>query len=183
MIVTPKIFVRLAAIAILAVLLQLSFFSRVEFLHTSADILPVVVVSLGLLGGSLTGAVAGFSLGFLVDCLLVAPLGGSSLVLIGAGYLAGLFRERFDIHSALVPPLICMALTLFAEVGFAAIQVMLGVDAPVSILIVRDMALKSIYAFFCAWPIYFGLRRILRPALVEESRVARRRQPTVLGRT
>jgi rod shape-determining protein MreD len=180
MIVTPKIFARLAAIAIIAVLLQLSFFSRVEFLHTSADILPLVVVALGLLGGSMTGAVAGFSIGFLVDCLLVAPLGGSSLVLLSAGYLAGLFRERFEIHSALVPPLLCMVLTLFAELGFAAVQLMLGVDAPISTLIVRDMLLKSIYAFFLAWPIYYGLRRVLRPALVEESRVSRR-QPTVLG--
>jgi rod shape-determining protein MreD len=180
MIVTPKIFARLAAIAVIAVLLQLSFFSRVEFLHTSADILPLVVVALGLLGGSMTGAVAGFWIGFLVDCLLVAPLGGSSLVLLSAGYLAGLFRERFEIHSALVPPLLCMVLTLFAELGFAAVQLMLGVEAPVSTLIVRDMLLKSIYAFFLAWPIYYGLRRVLRPALVEESRVSRR-QPTVLG--
>ncbi len=181
MIVTPKIFARLAAIAVIAVLLQLSFFSRVELLHTSADILPLVVVALGLLGGSMTGAVAGFWIGFLVDCLLVAPLGGSSLVLLSAGYLAGLFRERFDIHSALVPPLLCMALTLFAELGFAAVQLMLGVDAPVSTLIVRDMLLKSIYAFFLAWPIYYGLRRLLRPALVDESKVSGRRQPTVLG--
>ena len=181
MIVTPKIFTRLAAIAILAVLLQLSFFSRVDVFHTSADILPAVVVSLGLLGGSMTGVVAGFSLGFLADCLLVAPLGGSSLVLLGIGYLAGLFRERFDIHSSLVPPLLCMGLTLLAELGYAAMQVMLGVDAPVSVLIVRDMLLKSLYAFFLAWPIYFGLRRALRPALVEDSKVSRRRQPTVLG--
>ncbi len=181
MIVTPKIFIRLAGVVILTVLLQLSFFSRVELIHTSADILPAVVVSLGLLGGSLTGAVAGFSVGFLVDCLLVAPLGGTSLVLLGAGYLAGLFRERFDIHSALVPPLICMGLTLFTEAGYGVVQVMLGVDAPVSTLIVRDMLLKSIYAFFLAWPIYFGLRRLLRPALVEEPKVTRRRQPTVLG--
>jgi rod shape-determining protein MreD len=181
MIVTPKIFARLAAIAILAVLLQLGFFSRVELLHTSADILPAVVVSLGLLGGAMTGAVAGFSIGFLVDCLLVVPLGGSSLVLLGAGYLAGLFRERFDIHSALLPPLVCMALTLFGELGFATVQVMLGVDAPVSVLVVRDMVLKSVYAFFLAWPIYFGLRLALRPALVDEPKVTRRRQPTVLG--
>ncbi|HXS46606.1 MAG TPA: rod shape-determining protein MreD [Solirubrobacterales bacterium] len=180
MIVTPKIFARLAAIAVIAVLLQLSFFSRVELLHTSADILPLVVVALGLLGGSMTGAVAGFWIGFLVDCLLIAPLGGSSLVLLSAGYLAGLFRERFEIHSSLLPPLLCMVLTLFAELGFAAVQLMLGVDAPVSTLIVRDMLLKSIYAFFLAWPIYYGLRRVLRPALVEESRVTRR-QPTVLG--
>jgi rod shape-determining protein MreD len=180
-IVTPKIFARLAAIAILAVLLQLSFFSRVELFHTSADILPAVVVALGLLGGSMTGVVAGFSIGFLVDCLLVAPLGGSSLVLLGIGYLAGLFRERFDIHSPLLPPLLCMGLTLVAELGYAALQVMLGVDAPVSVLIVRDMLLKSLYAFFLAWPVYFGLRRVLRPALVEEPQVSRRRQPTVLG--
>lgn len=181
MIVTPKIFARLAVVAIVAVLLQLSFFSRVEFLHTSADVLPLVVVCLGLLGGSMTGAVAGFSIGLLVDCLLVAPLGGSSLVLLGTGYLAGLFRERFEIHSSLVPPLLCMGLTLFAELGFAAVQLTLGVDAPVSGLIVRDMLLKSIFAFFLAWPIYYGLRRALRPALVEESRSSRRSQPTVLG--
>jgi rod shape-determining protein MreD len=181
MIVTPKIFARLAAIAVLAVLLQLSFFSRVELFHTSIDVLPAVVASLGLLGGSMTGAVAGFSIGLLVDCLLVAPLGGTSLVLLGAGYLGGLFRERFEIHSALVPALVCMGLTLFSELGFAAVQVMLGVDAPVSPLVVRDMALKSIFAFFWAWPIYYGLRWALRPALVEEPRVERRRRPKVLG--
>ena len=181
MIVTPRIFVRLAAIAIVGVLLQLSFFSRVELFGTSPDLLPVVVIALGLLGGSMTGAVAGFSIGLLVDCLLVAPLGGTSLVLLTTGYLAGLFRERFEIHSALVPPLLCMGLTLVAELGFAAVQLMLGVDAPVSVLIVRDMLLKSIYAFFLGWPIYYGLRRALRPALVEEPRVRRRGQPTVLG--
>ena len=127
----------------------------------------------------MTGAVAGFSIGLLVDCLLVAPLGATSLVLLGVGYLAGLFRERFDIHSSLVPPLLCMGLTLFAELGFAAVQLMLGVDAPVSALIVRDMLLKSIYAFFLGWPIYLCVRRLLRPALVEEPSV--RRAPRAEG--
>jgi rod shape-determining protein MreD len=180
-IVTPKIFPRLAAIVIVGVLLQLSFFSRVALFHTSPDVLPALVVSLGLLGGSMTGAVSGFSIGLLVDCLLVEALGATSLVLLSTGYLAGLYRERFEIHSALVPPLLCMGLTLFAELGYAAMQLMLGIDSPVSLLIVRDMALKSIYAFFLGWPIYLLLRRVLRPALVEEPKVRRRRQPTVLG--
>jgi rod shape-determining protein MreD len=181
MIVTPKIFLRIAAIAVLGVLLQLSFFSRVELFHTSPDVLPALVVSLGLLGGVMTGAVMGFSIGLLVDCLLAGALGASSLVLLATGYLAGLFRERFEIHSSLVPPLLCMGLTLFAELGFAVLQLMLGVDAPVSTLIFRDMLLKAIYAFFLGWPIYLGVRRVLRPALVEEPKVTRRRQPTVLG--
>lgn len=181
MIVTPSIFARLAAIAIIGVLLQLSFFSRVALFGVSPDILPALVVALGLLGGAMTGAVAGFAIGFLVDCLLVQTLGGSSLVLLATGYTAGLFRERFDIHSALVPPLLCVGLTLFAELGFGAVQLMLGVDAPVSPLIARDLLLKSIFAFFLGWPIYLGVRRALRPALVEESKVTRRRQPTVMG--
>jgi len=181
MILTPKIVGRIALIGLLGVLLQLSFFSRVEFFHVSPDILPALVVCLALLGGSLTGAVAGFSIGLFLDCLLVEALGISSLVLLGTGYLAGLFRERFEIHSSLVPALLCMGLTLLAELGYAAIQLLLGIDAPVSPLIIRDLLLKSVYAFFIGWPLYLLVRRLLRPALVEEPKLRRRRQPRVLG--
>jgi rod shape-determining protein MreD len=179
-ILTPNILVRLVAIVIGGVVLQLSFFSQVTLFHVSPDVLPALVVVLGLFGGSLTGAVCGFSVGFLLDCLLVAPLGGGSLVLLITGYLAGLFRERFEIHSALVPPLLCMGLTLFAELGFGAVELTLGVDAPISPLVLRDMLLKSIFAFFLGWAIYALLRRLLRPALVEEPTVKRRRRPRVL---
>jgi rod shape-determining protein MreD len=163
------------------VLLQLSFFSRIAVFETSPDVLPALVVVLGLLGGSMTGAVAGFSIGLLVDCLLAGTLGASSLVLLGVGYLAGLFRERFEIHNSLVPPLLCLGLTLIAELGFGVVELMLGVDAPISLLVIRDILLKGIFAFFLGWPIYLGVRRALRPALVEEPRVRRQRQPTVLG--
>jgi rod shape-determining protein MreD len=175
-ILTPNILARLVAIVIVGVLLQLSFFSQVAFFHVSPDVLPSLVVVLGLFGGTLTGAVCGFWVGFLLDCLLIVPLGGGSLVLLATGYLAGLFRERFEIHSALVPPLLCMALTLFAELGFGAVELMLGIDAPISTLVIRDILLKSIFAFFLGWGIYALLRRVLRPALVEEPPTVRRRR-------
>jgi rod shape-determining protein MreD len=181
LIVTPKILVRLIAVVVLGVVLQLSFFSQVALFHTSPDVLPALVVSLGLLGGTMTGVVAGFSVGFLLDCLLIEPLGGDSLVLLSVGYLAGLVRERFEIRSPLVPPLLCMGLTLFAELGFGAVQLTLGLDANVSTLVIRDILLKSIFAFFLGWPIYLGLRRLLRPALVEEAALRRGSRPTVLG--
>jgi rod shape-determining protein MreD len=181
-ILTPNILVRLVALVVGGVILQLSFFSQVTFFHVSPDLLPALVVVLGLLGGTLTGAVCGFSVGLLLDCLLIVPLGGGSLVLLAVGYMAGLFRERFEIHSPLVPPLLCMGLTLFAELGFGALELMLGVDAPISALVIRDVLLKSIFAFFGGWAIYAGLRRALRPALVEEPAAPRsRRRPRVLG--
>jgi rod shape-determining protein MreD len=180
-ILTPNIVARIVAIVVVGVLLQLGFFSQVALFHVSPDVLPSLVVVLGLLGGTLTGAVCGFWVGFLLDCLLIAPLGGGSLVLLATGYLAGLFRERFEIHSPLVPPLLCMGLTLFAELGFGAVELMLGLnDAPVSPLVIRDLLLKSIFAFFLGWAIYALLRRVLRPALVEEptARKPSRRRPS-----
>lgn len=182
MILTPNILARLVAIVIGGVIVQLSLFSRVTLFDVSPDLLPALVVVLGLLGGSLTGAVCGFSAGLLLDCLLIVPLGGGSLVLLAVGYLAGLFRERFEIHSPLVPPLLCMGLTLVAELGFGMVEMMLGFDAPVSGLIVRDILLKSIFAFFGGWVIYVGARRALRPALVDDLSIRRSgRRPTVLG--
>ena len=181
MIVTPRILVRLVAIVLAGVLLQLTFFSQIELFGSSPDILPLLVIALGLLGGSMTGAVSGFAVGFLVDALLVQTLGASSLVLLTTGYLAGLYRERYDVTSSLVPPLLCLGLTLFAEVGYALVALMLGVDAPVSALVVRDMIIKSIFAFFLGAVAYAGIRRALRPALVEDPIVRRRGTPRMIG--
>lgn len=181
MILTPRILARLVALVVLAVLLQVTFFSRIALFHVSPDVLPAVIASLGLLGGSMSGAVAGFSAGILLDCLLIAPLGGSSLVLMATGYLAGTFRERFEITSRFLPPLLIALFTLFAQLGYGAVELALGVDSTVSGLIVKDMLVKSFFAFFLGWPIYLGVKRLLRPAIVEEPERRQRRRPTVLG--
>jgi rod shape-determining protein MreD len=177
MILTPKIYARIVAIVLLGVILQLSFFSQVALFHVSPELLPALVVSLGLLGGTMTGAVSGFSVGFLLDCLLMRPLGGASLVLLGVGYGAGLFRERYEIHSSLGAALLCAAGTLIAELGLGAVQLMLGLDSSLSLLLVRDVIVKSLFAFFLGWAVFLGVRRALRPALVEEPVVRRGRRP------
>jgi rod shape-determining protein MreD len=177
MILTPKIYARIVAIVLLGVILQLSFFSQVALFHVSPELLPALVVSLGLLGGTTTGAVSGFSVGFLLDCLLMRPLGGASLVLLGVGYGAGLFRERYEIHSSLGAALLCAAGTLIAELGFGAVQLMLGLDSSLSLLLVRDVIVKSLFAFFLGWAVFLGVRRALRPALVEEPVVRRGPRP------
>ena len=102
-------------------------------------------------------------------------------MLLSVGYLAGLYRERFDVTSSLVPPLLCMGLTLFAQLAFGAMQLMLGIDAAVDALIIRDVLIKSIYAFFLGVPIYLALRRILRPALVDVREGRRRVRPRIVG--
>ena len=111
------------------------------------------MVCLGLLGGAVVGAVCGFAIGFLLDSALLQTLGVSSLVLLTVGYLAGRYREGFEISNPLVPPLLAGALTPLAAGGFAAIQLMLGVDAPVSLLVLREIVVQALLAFAARDPV------------------------------
>jgi rod shape-determining protein MreD len=176
MIVTRRIALRLAVILIVAVVLQVSFFSYIGLLGSSPDLLPVVVVSLGLLGGAVAGAVCGFAAGFLLDSVLLQTLGVSSLVLLSIGYLAGRYREGAAVSNRWTPALLAGALTLVGATGFAAIQLMLGVDVPVSLLVVREIVVQALLATVLALAVYPLLRRILAPALIDHE-PSRRRLP------
>jgi rod shape-determining protein MreD len=92
MIVTRRIALRIAVIVLLAVILQVSFFSYLQFFGAIPNLIPVVIVTLGLLGGGVVGAVCGFVAGLLLDSVLLQTLGVSSLVLLSVGYLAGRYR-------------------------------------------------------------------------------------------
>src|SRR5204863_3410502 len=133
MIVTRRIAVRLALIVFVAVLLQVSFFSYLSLFGSIPDLTPVIVASLGLLGGAVVGAVAGFAAGLLLDSALLQTLGVSSLALLAIGYMAGRYRESYEFSNSLVPPLIVGGLTLASAAFFAALQLMLGVSTPVSL--------------------------------------------------
>jgi rod shape-determining protein MreD len=169
MIVTWRIAGRLALILIVTVILEVSFFAHVTLFGVAPDVVPVVIVSLGLLGGAMVGAVCGFGAGFLLDSLLLQTLGVSSLVLLSVGYLAGRFREGFEISNSLVPPLLAGALTLFGAAALAAIELMLGVDVPVSLLVLREIIVKALLAVLLAIPVYPLIRRTLRPALIDHA--------------
>jgi rod shape-determining protein MreD len=167
MIVTWRMGIRIAVIIVLSVILQLSFFGYTSIFGAVPDFAGVVVVSLGLLGGGVIGAVCGFVMGLLLDSLLLQTLGVSSIVLLTMGYLAGRYREGFEISSSLVPPLLTAGLTVLGASIFAALQLTLGVDTPVSLLVVREVLVKGLLAFLIAVPLYPALRWVLRPALVD----------------
>jgi rod shape-determining protein MreD len=168
-IVTPRIATRIGLLVLAGVIAQLAFFSRISLLGASPDVTPVLVVCFGLLGGSLAGAVCGFSSGFLIDTLQYQTLGATSLALILAGYLAGRYRESFDVSGPLAPPALAAGLTVLAILIFSTIQLMLGVSAQVSPLIVRDTLLKALYNALLMAPIFGVIRRALRPALVDDA--------------
>lgn len=167
MIVTSRIAIRIALIVVAAVILQVSFLSFLSLLGAIPNLIPVVVVCLGLLGGGVVGAVCGFVAGLLVDSMLLQTLGVTSLVLLSIGYLAGRYREGFEIAGAFVVPLLAGGFTLLAAGGLAAIQLMLGVETPVSVLAIREIAVQALLAVLLAIPTYPLVRRMLAPGLID----------------
>ncbi len=111
---------------------------------------------------------AGFSIGLLIDMLLLETLGATALTLLLAGYLAGRYRENFGLPSRGGVIAIGGALTLTTVLFFALIQAMLGIDAAVSPWVARDIIVVSLLGMVLALPVYAGVRRLLRPALIED---------------
>jgi rod shape-determining protein MreD len=174
MILTPGIIARLAALGAFAAVAQIVCFSKMDVFGTNPDVVLLVVFSVGVLGGSLSGAVFGFSVGLLIDCLLLQTLGGFALTMLSVGYVAGRYRETVGRPTREAVALLGGGLTLLGTAVIAAIQIGTGIDANVSFLVVRDALVKGLIGAALAIPVLLVVRLVVRSALVDERRAARR---------
>ncbi len=172
---------RIAAIGFLAVVIQESVISQISIFGVSADVTPLVVMAVGLLCGSMAGAIAGFGVGLFVDLALVQTLGVTSLLYIAIGYWCGRLHEVRDPAHGLVPLALGAAATATAGVGMALIQFLLGIDAPVSALLLQQILLTVLVNTLIALPVYELVRRFVWPALPPDPRRRRRRAYTTPG--
>ena len=173
--------VRLAVLGFVVAMLQVAAVSQVQIAGTNADLLPLVVAAVGLLCGSLPGASFGFAVGLFADVAYFQTLGLSSLVFTVAGYTAGRIRELRDPQAAAAPMLIGAAATLIASVGFGLMSFLLGDDAPVSLLLLRQIVVNVALNALIALPVHAITRRWLLPALPDDPRRRRRRAYTTGG--
>jgi rod shape-determining protein MreD len=172
---------RLLALGFVAVVVQIAAVSQITVFGVSADLSPLVVASVGLLAGSLPGAAFGFGVGLFVDLALVQTLGVSSLLLIAIGYWAGRLRELRDPAHGLVPLAVGAAATALSTIGFALLQFLLGVHAPVSLLLLRQIVVTILVNALLALPVYALVRRMVQGSLPDDPRRRRRRAYTTGG--
>ena len=176
-----RLVLRLVLLALGTVVIQEAAVSQISIFGVSADITPLMVMSVGLLAGSLTGAVMGFATGLLVDTVLVQTLGITSLLYIAIGYWTGRLRELRDPAHGLVPLAAGAAATAVAGIGMTLIQFLLGVDAPVSVLLFQQIFITILVNTLISLPVYAVVRRIIHPALPDDPRRRRRRAYTTGG--
>jgi rod shape-determining protein MreD len=168
---------RLLALGVLCVVLQVAAVSQMPIFGVSADLVPLVVAAVGLLCGSIPAALFGFGAGLAVDTALVDTLGLSSLIYCVAGYGAGRLRELRDPQATLLPFALGAAVTALTTLGFSVMQFLLGVDAPLSFLLVRQIIATILVNTVIAVPVFALVGRLLAPALPEQPRRRRRRRP------
>jgi rod shape-determining protein MreD len=178
---TPQLLLRAAVLGVAVVLVQVAAVSQVVLFGTNADLTPLVVAAVGLLCGSIPGAVFGFAVGLFVDAALVQTMGLSSLVYLAAGYGAGRLRELRDPQAGVVPMVIGAVATAITTFGFGVMNFLLGIDAPVSFLLLRQILATIILNALIALPVFALVRRWLSPVLPEDPRRRRRRAYTTGG--
>jgi rod shape-determining protein MreD len=181
MTVTPQLVARLVALAFATVFLQIAAVAQVPVFGATADLSPLVVAAVGLLCGAPIAACFGFAIGIMVDVALLQTMGLTSLVLLAVGWWTGRLRELRDPQSALTPLAIGAAAAAIATVGYGVGQFLLGVDSPLSWLLVKQTLSTIVLDALLALPVTALIRRWLLPSLPEDPKRRRRRAYTTGG--
>ena len=179
--ITGPAIARLALLGLVAAILQLTAVSQVSIFGVPMDLSPLIVASVGFLVRLGAGAVFGFCFGLFVDTALMQTLGVTSLVLTAVGYGAGRVRELRDPAHGLAPVAVGAAATAIAALGVTLLQFLLGVEAPVSMQVVRQILMTIVLNTLLALPVYALCRRVLLPFLPDDPRRRRRRAYTTGG--
>lgn len=120
---------KVGPLVFVAAVFQVGAISGSHVLGAESDLLLVTLVVVALATGSVTGAVAGFAGGLLVDVMTLDTLGTTSIVLTVAGYWAGRYGETTGRGRPYAAPLAAFAITLLATPANVALHFLLGQPA------------------------------------------------------
>jgi rod shape-determining protein MreD len=179
--ISAGLLVRIALLSVVVVFFQIGVVSEVPLFGVNIDLSPLMVAFVGLLCGSTLGAATGFAVGLLVDLTLVQTLGVTSLIFTLIGYWSGRLRELRDPQAAITPLLVGAAASAASLVGYSLMEFLLGVDAPVSLELLRQIVIGIVLNTVFALPMWAVVRRSLEGGLPDDPRRRRRRAYTTGG--
>jgi len=175
------LFLRIAVLSVVVVFFQIGVVWEVPVFGVNVDLTPLLVAFVGLRCGSILGAATGFAVGLLVDLALLQTLGVTSLIFTLVGYWSGRLRELRDPQAPLTPLFVGAAATAASLGGYSLMEFLLGVDAPVSLELVRQIVLGVVVNSVVALPMWVIVRRGLERGMPDDPRRRRRRAYTTGG--
>ncbi len=172
---------RLWLAAAVIVILQVAVVSQVPPFSGSADLVPLAAMSIGLIFGSLPGAIFGFSIGLAMDFLLVQTLGEYALLDLAVGYGAGRLMELRPFTGRLYLVPLGAAAAAVSTLGFGLLQVLFGAGANLSGTVIQQAALAIVWGAALAVPVHALVRRITRASKTPDGGGSARRRAYATG--
>lgn len=148
---------RIAAVVVVALVLQVCLFARFSFDGARPDVLVLVAVVAGFVAGPERGALVGFAAGVAFDVVLATPFGLSALVYTLVGYTVGVLGANVVRSAWWISPLLVGVASAAAMVAYALVGQVLGqatLDGPPLLAIVTVVAiLNTILAPLAVWAV------------------------------
>src|SRR4051794_11410922 len=147
--------------------LEVGVASQLRVAGVSADLLLLVAIAAGMVGGPDDGALIGFFAGLSLDLMLQTPLGLGALVYCVVGYLVGLAQSAVVRSSRLQPVLLAAAASVLGIGLYVVASMVVGRSG---LLDRHLLVIMGVVAVVNAMLIGVA-NRALRWALGDESRI------------
>ncbi len=108
------------------------------------DIMVLLPVLAGLVGGPATGASMGFGAGLVADLFLPTPFGLSALVGTLVGFAVGAATVALDRTASWLPPAVALVGSVVYELTYAAIGSLLGQPQMLHVDLLRIVVMVSV---------------------------------------
>ncbi len=128
---------RVSAVCVLALSLQLTVFVDVRVLGVAPELLAMVAILAGYFGGSQNGQVVAFGAGLLWDIYLPTHLGVSALIFAVAAHAVGSLEASLFHDSRLQRAAVVMSATVAIVLAYALSNEILGVRGLINLRLVK----------------------------------------------
>jgi rod shape-determining protein MreD len=152
---------RASVLLFVVAVVQVVIVSSIALGGGAPDLLLVTVVALGLLRGSVPGAVFGFAGGLIVDLLTLETLGITSLILTLAGFWAGRWAETTGRGRRLAPLVAVGVITVLAAAFAFVLHWMLGEEVAAQHVLVTVLVPTLLANLVLAFPVYLLVRALV----------------------
>ena len=152
--------IRIGLTVFVVAVLQVSAFSSITIGAAGPDVLLVTLVAIALLRGAVTGAVAGFAAGLIVDVATLGTLGLTSLLLTLACYWVGRYGETTGRGRPQAPLAATVAATVFVALGGYGLYSMLG-EPVVARTVLVALPAAVLWNALLAYPVLGLVRRLV----------------------